>query len=734
MGFSVIALKPRSKIASVKNWQQYCTTCSTAKEIEIWWRHNKDANIGIACGPANRKFLFVVDQDVLKDDKGNPILDKKGNIKEKGDISGFPPTLSQTTGSGGKQLFYWAPIGKVIKNRIGFRKLVDIKSAGGYVVVSPSIHPNGKEYKWNSEPNISEITTLTEEEIDRLLGKEEKDKTDWNSLSNTKITKGMRNTTATKYVGKLLHDLSPEMWDTAGWSALVDWNQNQAVPPLPTKELKQIFNSIKVRQIASRKKSKKEDVKKDKRALILEELDGREDVVLFHDEQDRGYIAINIDGARKVLPCNGRSLRMLLSKMSWDMFGESLNTEQVKSIQSALEGNACFKGTQIPLSNRVCMNREGLWYDLANENGQAIKVTNEGWEVVNTPPILFKRYSHHKEQVIPIAGGDVELFLKYINILNPEHKLLLLVFLVSCFIPGFPHAMLAIFGAQGSSKSTLSKLARQLVDPSLVDVSGLPNNQKELVQTLAHHHFIFFDNLSYLSEEASDTICKAITGSGFSKRELYENDEDVIYNFMRCIGINGINLVATRPDLLERSILLELNRIEPSSRKSEKEIYTNFKEDLPKILGGVFDVLVKALKIRPNIEVSLLPRMADFSLWGCAIAEALGYTKDEFLNAYRNNINHQTEMLIQENIVATAIIAFMEDKKEWEDTPTQLYDQLSSGSSFISIDVKDKSWPKGAAALSRKLNEFSTPLKQMGISVTIKTHGTRRSIRLEKTA
>ena len=159
------------------------------------------------------------------------------------------------------------------------------------------------------------------------------------------------------------------------------------------------------------------------------------------------------------------------------------------------------------------------------------------------------------------------------------------LFLVSCFVPGIPHVLLVIFGAQGSSKSTLSRLARLLVDPSLIEVASFPHSQKELVQALAHHYFLFFDNVSYISEEQSDILCKAITGGGHTKRELYSDDDDIIYNFIRCIGINGINLVTTRPDLLERSLLLELERIEPAERKTEKELYQNFKIDLPSILG-----------------------------------------------------------------------------------------------------------------------------------------------------
>jgi hypothetical protein len=136
--------------------------------------------------------------------------------------------------------------------------------------------------------------------------------------------------------------------------------------------------------------------------------------------------------------------------------------------------------------------------------------------------------------------------------------------------------MLAIFGPQGSAKSTLAKILRLIIDPSLIEVASMPNNQKELVQVLSHHSFIFFDNISYMSDEASDTLCKAITGSGFIKRELFENDEDIIYQLKKCIGVNGINLVTTKPDLLDRSILIELERISSSNRKQESELMDEF--------------------------------------------------------------------------------------------------------------------------------------------------------------
>lgn len=465
---------------------------------------------------------------------------------------------------------------------------------------------------------------------------------------------------------------------------------------------------------------------------LIESIMDREDVVLFHDDKGNGYISFEISGHRESWSCKGRDIKRWLSHQVWVKNKKPVTPDMMKNILSVLEANACHEGMEHKLHNRVAWRNGELWYDLADPDWQAVKIGSQGWEVMNTPPILFKRYSHHKAQVLPQKNGDPGLFLKYINITNEQHKLLLMVFLVSCFIPDFPHPILIVFGSHGGGKSTLSKLLRSTNDPSVIDVIRMPDNHKELIQTLSHHHFLFFDNVSYISESASDDLCGAITGSAFSKRELYTDDDDIIYNLMNCIGINGINLVATRPDLLDRSMLIELERVDEENKKSEEDIYAAFQADLPSILGGVFDVIVKAINIKPGITADRLPRMVDFALWGCAIAEALGYTKEDFLTAYDINIVRQTEMLLNDNVVATAIVTFMDGKDDWRGTPTQLLNQLDSHASLTGIDTWEKYWPKGANALSRKLNELSTPLKKMGYSVVISTTGIERFIQIRK--
>lgn len=699
-GFSIIPVGPDKK--PLINWKEYQSRIASPAEIEGWYEKYPAMNIAIATGKISG--IVVVD------------------IENGGNREGYPSTVTAKSGGNGIHFFYKHP-GYEVPNGARIKELTDIRGDGGYILVAPSVSDKG-EYKWVISPDNSNFSEWPKwiTETATLDNKKKK----WLHVKDG-VSEGSRNDAAALMAGKIISSIAPELLESMGWEQIKVWN-NKNTPPLSETELRCIWESIK--------KSDANDTQKEGRAsqanILLESIFNRKDVFLFHDEQQDGFISLDIAGHQETWSCKSKAIKRWLSSEVYRTQKKAPGSEVIKSVLSVLEGKACFEGSEIKLQDRVAWHNGEIWYDLTNKKWQAIRINKNGWEVIDKPPILFKRYSHHKAQVLPVKNGDVKLFLKYINITNPEHRLLLLVFIVSCFVSNFPHVMLVIFGAQGSSKSTLSKLARFLVDPSMIEVASFPHTPKELVQALAHHYFLFFDNVSYISEDQSDTLCKAITGGGHTKRELFKDDDDVIYNFMRCIGMNGINLVTTRPDLLERSLLLELERIEPAERKTEKELYESFKKDLPSILGGIFDTLVKAIRIHPTIKLDSHHRMADWSLWGSVIAEALGHTKEEFLNAYQNNIIRQTEMLLNDNVVATAIITFMEDKEEWRGTPTLLLEQLSSHAMLSGIDMREKYWPKGANVLSKRLNELSTPLKQMGYLVTINTTGTERYIHIKK--
>lgn len=256
-GFSVIPLRPKEKIPLLGGWQKYCQVRSTREEVELWWSETPDANIGIACGPANKGYLFVVDQDVLKDRDGKPILNPDGSFKEKGNINNLPATLSQTTGSGGKQLFYWAPTGMTVKNSKP-RYLVDIRGDGGQVVVAPSVHPNGNKYEWDMDFNSDDIAEFPAAELGKFLNNSNEAKVPVRKvLSGLPVGKGLRHMGIAQVAGFYLRDAKSLEEIEMARIATYAWDMEMNKSPEPEAERRREIDNW-IEAISKREMSKVE--------------------------------------------------------------------------------------------------------------------------------------------------------------------------------------------------------------------------------------------------------------------------------------------------------------------------------------------------------------------------------------------------------------------------------------------------------------------------------------------
>jgi len=135
-GFAVFPCRPKGKEPLGSLVPHGCLDATTDAEIiRGWWTKCPDANIGMATGP--RSGISVVD------------LDGPEGLRS-GNLFGLSSSVSSFTGNG-KQLFYKDETG-TLKNSV--KKLapgVDVRGNGGYVVVPPSLHPNGKRYVWQGQ-------------------------------------------------------------------------------------------------------------------------------------------------------------------------------------------------------------------------------------------------------------------------------------------------------------------------------------------------------------------------------------------------------------------------------------------------------------------------------------------------------------------------------------------------------------------------------------------------------
>lgn len=461
----------------------------------------------------------------------------------------------------------------------------------------------------------------------------------------------------------------------------------------------------------------------------------------FHDQYHEPWARIKVENHYEVLLCKGKNMKRWLSMIYYYKLGKVPNSESLRAALNTLSAKAIFEGKKHELFNRSAFINGRIYYDLNDKEKRIVEVAQGDWNIKDSGDAIFRRYTHQQEQASPVDDNKfkwVELF----DLLNIKEKnwLLYAVWLCLAFIANIAHAILIIYGPPGAAKSWCSKLTRWIIDPSATYLLRMPKNQRELVQMLFHHWAAFFDNLSSLPDWISDDLCMAVTGGGFSKKELYTDDDDIIYQFRRVVLLNGINVAAVKPDLLDRSILIELNEIDDDQRKSEENMLAEFERIKPMLLGAIFNTLSKALQNIDNYKLTELPRLADFARWGYAIAEALPPMTalvpesqgEAFLRNYKANISLQRKEAIAASPVANTIIEFMKNQEEWTGTPSELLLLLRIKAQGQSISTRSSSWPKAPNALSKQLNEIKLNLKNVGIQVERPPRGDARCITLSK--
>jgi hypothetical protein len=689
-GFSVIPVGVDKR--PLVKWEQYQNRRATAEEVEQWSKLTKNPNIAIVTGSISG--IVVVD------------------VEAGGSIDGYTPTVLANTGGGGWHFYYKHP-GYEIKNSARkLRELTDIRGDGGYVVAPPSLHKSGNHYEWSVAPEAADFADIPDWILQSLVPTKAAahEGNDWEKLLTQDNHEGTRNDMAAKVAGYLLSTVNQSHWDSTAWAWFTAWNLTHNKPPLPERELQKVWDSIKGR--AEDDLALKTAIKAPSAQVLVDAMKAS-GAVLFHDQYNEPHIAYDGNGS-DVSKIRSGTTKLWFVRYGHTQLGKVPSTDAINRATETLAAYAHFDGEQHALEVRSVHNKEGLWYDLG---GSAVHVTAKQWEVTEQPPIIFRRFSHQKPQVMPERGGDLRTLLDYVNITDEAEKLLFLVYIVAAFIPDYPHPLLILHGLQGAGKTTPMMIMKDLIDPSsLREGFSLPSKESEFAQIANHHYFLFFDNLSTMPEAFSDTLARAVTGGSFSKRGLYTDDDDVIYRFQRTIALNSINQVVYKSDLLDRSILLHLARICDDNRIPSKLFWADFERDLPYILGAIFDVLVKALALYPAVKLDKLPRMADFASWGYAIAEAAGYSGEAFTQAYYANIVTQHDEAIEANPVAQAIMEFIKDLATWTGTPSELYALLSPIAFKLGVS-NSRGWPKDAPRLGRVLEILTPNLAAKGIAL-----------------
>ena len=522
---------------------------------------------------------------------------------------------------------------------------------------------------------------------------------------------------AAKYTLQKIENDDP----TTGWPALADLVGDNVV------------NKVRQWLEISHKNPGKPDgensVKNNSQATKLVGL--AEDVELWHSPDFEVYATIPTDGHLESLPLNSKSFKRWITRQFYLEQGKAAGSQAVQDALAVLGGKAVYEGAEHQVFTRLAGYDGKIYLDLANQNWESVEIAADGWRVVSTPPVKFRRTKGMLTITTPILGGEIGSLRRFVNVSNGDWPLLL-AWLVAALRHVGPYPVLVLNGEHGSAKSTTGKVLRRLIDPNKADLRAEPKDPRDLMIAATNGLVIAIDNISHIPTWLSDALCRLATGGGFSTRTLYENDEEMIFDAQRPVILNGINEIVTRGDLLDRALTLVCPVIQENDRRTEEEFWEEFRQARPVILGALLTAVSHAMAHVGGTKLERLPRMADFAVWAVAAEPALGLEPGKFINAYTGNRELANELVLDSSPVAVTLVSLVNDG-HWEGSAAELLRDLNAKAGDKTQELK--AWPKNARSLSGKLRSIAPNLRAVGIDVEFgRSSGTwsKRILRIRK--
>ncbi len=452
----------------------------------------------------------------------------------------------------------------------------------------------------------------------------------------------------------------------------------------------------------------------------------------FHTSDKVAYADVTIEGNRHTYAVRSKAFRLWLSGEYLNSTEKGIGSQTLQDTLSTLEAIAIFRGETREVHLRTAEHQGKLYLDLGTDDWKAIEIDSQSWRVILEPPVRFWRPDSLLPLPIPVTGGNLDELKELLNV-DGSSWTLIITFLLFCFCPDKTYPVLVISAHRGSGKTAAAEIIKGLIDPGKAALIKLQNDTHKLAVAATRRHLMVYDNVSHISPDQSDDLCRIATGFGFSTRTLHTTDEETTFELTRPQIITAIDALVTRDDLADRVLMAQLPEIPADKRLPQGELNAKVEAARPRILGALLTALSQTLAQLPNTKPATLPRMADYALFAIASEKALGLKKGEFMETFNQSREQSRQIVIESSPVGEAIVRLMENTPLlWKGTASQLLNELEKHTDEATY--RSRYFPKASNSLSRQLTRLAPDLKALGIEVGYFREGQDRNrlICLEK--
>jgi hypothetical protein len=401
----------------------------------------------------------------------------------------------------------------------------------------------------------------------------------------------------------------------------------------------------------------------------------------------------------------------LLTKLLYEHEEKAPSNDGLIGARRVLDMLAHESGEVRELHTRAAFHEGAVFYELAP--GSVVRIDEDGWKLDPDPPVYFRAVKNLKGLPKPTPGGRLEAIAEWANLKTDRDQRLFLTYVTLAPLPHIPRPILQTTGVMGSGKSTACRVVKRSLDPTGNEAVTI--DRRDFLQKAAHCYILLLDNQNSLPEWFQDTLCRLVTGESDSKRVLYTDEEDLVWSMQRAVLLNGINPPTDRGDVQDRTLPIELERLDKRERIPEDDFWIQFSLKHPELLGALFDALAGALKERHTVKLAERPRLADWGLYAAALYESQGWGVQTFIEDWKGVEETQQQGTLDGSIVAQAMLLYMKDKDHVELPAAKLHRAIAARAEGELDLHDDKTWPKTGRTLWKRIREVTPLLEVHGI-------------------
>src|SRR5437763_5349725 len=112
---------------------------------------------------------------------------------------------------------------------------------------------------------------------------------------------------------------------------------------------------------------------------------------LFHTATGTAFVDITVDGHRETWPIRSKQFRSFLRRCHYQATGQAASAAEIRSTLDLLEARAQFDGPQWTVHIRTAEHAGHIYLDLADEHWRAVDIGPDGWRVIESSPVRFRR-------------------------------------------------------------------------------------------------------------------------------------------------------------------------------------------------------------------------------------------------------------------------------------------------------------------------------------------------------